>query len=433
MTKNKLNMDNFLRESLEHVEIKPSQNVWKNISKQLIILELIRFNFTNFGKIWFFSGLAVVATIGGITYYNFLNKSNDIQQTSQSTEITISQNATIDNSVTEPIASLEIITNPEEIETESSPQASSNKTYHSVQKTGMQNKANLALTTINEESKLLTSGERLYFKGQPLMRREIGYLPEKEKTMIENPQKSDDSAGLESSGLNTTNQNTNWVLSGFYQPEWPVSNAENYNTTNQIGLKAGVEYNRWNANIGIGYQWGKTPTKYLNEYSTFDSVGFFYDIDYFEVVPGYPDSVIIHYTTVAIFDSVAQTAEMQGQDKTREWIIIPLEIGYRFIKLGKYELNGQLNAQFGFLTNDRKKDETYSLSSSYIIKDITPTPNPYYIQMGLGLENSFNLLPHWWIYAEPKVNYYLNNSFTLNGSRKGPVSFGIQIGLKYKL
>lgn len=440
-------MDNFLRESLNHVEIKPSQSVWKNISKQLIILELIRFNFTNIGKSWLFSSLAVVATIGGITYYSMTEKtdetlnSNSVPQT-ESTSNTENDdyNPTNDKLTTESTSLEKTATKESLISDSQEPVNSSKPTQpYSAQWTEKSlNKVN-SKTNVKSTPPVTSLGnEKITLGTYQLPAKPIETLPEaiEDNSLTINNQeetiplkKSDDSIDI------PVNEKASggWSISGFYEPEWPLSSDDNYTVSNQLGVKAGYEFNRLTVDVGVGYQWGKTPSRYLTEYSVYDSVGFFYDIDYFEIVPGYPDSVIIHYTTVNIFDSVAHTAEMAGSEKTRAWIVIPVELGYKLIQTKRFELAANLNAQIGMLVNEKKADEALNLSGTYIIKDITTSPNPHYIQVGVGLENSLNVLPHWWIYAEPRVNYYLNNSFTLNGSRKGPLSFGVQIGIKYKL
>jgi len=77
MNNNNNDMDKFLRGSLGNLEIKPSQSVWKSVSKRLLILELARLNFTNIGKFWLYSGLATVTTVAGLSLFSINNNSSE--------------------------------------------------------------------------------------------------------------------------------------------------------------------------------------------------------------------------------------------------------------------------------------------------------------------------------------------------------------------
>lgn len=74
MSKETNHIDQFLRGSLEGLKIEPQQSVWKGVSKRLILLELLRLNFTNIGKSWLYTGLATVGAIAGITYFSLTQK-----------------------------------------------------------------------------------------------------------------------------------------------------------------------------------------------------------------------------------------------------------------------------------------------------------------------------------------------------------------------
>jgi len=117
MTKEKNNMDEFLRGSLNDIEIQPSQSVWKKISKRLLILELIHLNFSNLSKYWLYSVLIALMVIPGITYLNLKNNSSSVNSISENSII----KKTGDNSVKDAhiVDSEESSTSPiEDVETE---------------------------------------------------------------------------------------------------------------------------------------------------------------------------------------------------------------------------------------------------------------------------------------------------------------------------
>lgn len=449
MAKDKNNMDNFLRESLGNLSAKPSQSVWKGVTKRLIILELLRLNFTNIGKVWLYSGLAAVATISGLAYFSLTHEPEEKTQTA---EPILTEHKT---NITHKAETNEIVSTTEEDQLTSS-----------VIKSGSVDEPNeeIEAKLINKEkiqsvkNNLVSQPDNNQFALPNLSRSEesrsvielkeipqlLSGLP---KTFIPENKNSDDIPGLGRAQMTPysslieeptekTNKRTNefnWFIGAAYNPEWPLSNEDMYVSNHQYSINGGIEYKKWKLNLGFGLRSEKTPSMYASHYLSYDSVGYFYDIDYYEINPENPDSITIYYTVENLYDSVAHQSDAYGPDQKRRWMFVPFSLGYQIHATPKYQLYAQIFGQFGWQSYIEKTEMNLQLATGSTMEDITPDANSNYLQIGIGLENSFNVFPHWWIYAEPRINYYINTPYSINQtSGNGPYSFGIKVGVKYK-
>ena len=463
MTKENNSMDNFLRDSLGNMEIEPTRSVWKGISKRLIIFELLRLNFTNVSKSWIYSGIAVVATVAGISYFGLqeeVSVPDQIPALSKTEQIDANQSKLINNADTpthqilEPsssttnITSSEIISDSENLV--SNPSASEVISDPFVREPDAPSSNNAILKEVNEKGNqsspdeinnnntnpdLVMSGmgreaspEHLEMKTTELPLENKTFIwPSIDSSQVFNQEEISDSRDD-----SEPTRNLEWFISANYMSEWPISNEDIYVNNHQLNVKAGFQYEKMSFSLGIGLKTEKTPTKYNSYYSSYDSVGYFYDIEYFEEHPFIEDSIIIYYTIRNIFDSINHQSEMNGPDQRRRWVFIPIEIGYQLLSKPKYELTGRLAATFGWEVYAESPNASNTFPANYFIEDITP-PTQSYVQIGIGLENSFSILPQWWIYAEPRINYYTKSPYRLEDVRHtGPFSFGLQIGVKYK-
>lgn len=460
MTKEKNSMDNFLRGSLGNMEIEPSRNVWKGISKRLIIFELLRLNFTNVGKAWVYSGLAVVATVVGLSYFGLqedssptddhspLSKTEQIGTTESESLKSMDTQATQisgTSAQTTPMTSSEMISESDNLV--SNPAASETVSDHLVNHENASETPSSAPVQNNTETIIAipakTNNTSLVEKYIRMEREPAPELLEMKTSelVVENSLfvwPSTNSSPLSipvasnaPDGTEATNP-MEWFISANYMPEWLFSDEDIYVNNQQLSIKAGFQHKKMSFSLGLGLKTEKTPSKYRSHYSSYDSVGYFYDIDSFEEHPFIEDSIIIHYTVRNIYDSIPHQSEMNGPDQRRRWVFIPIELGYQILSKPKYELTGKLAATFGWEVYSESPNVSNAFPSNYSIEDITPQTQSY-VQLGIGLENSFSILPQWWIYAEPRLNYYTKSPYRFEGSsQSGPFGFGLQLGVKYK-
>lgn len=493
MADEKQNMDHFLRESLGNLETNPSKNVWKGVSKKLILLELIRLNFSNIGKSWLYTGAAAVTAFAGFTLYQ-LNQETSPTETPNHTEVHIASDTKVDKGEQKETYQItetdlesakddEIIRELEPIEEISKNQEVSKASAlnRKVNVPEPDPKANPVIKTSREDNMVkdnenikinhqeystskIPSAESMIVipeveaisqtphtrqtpQPEPLKTSETSSLKDEEKPSVEEKTHMEGSSKKEKTIApliiseddkkqeveNSSSSKLSWFIGAHYTPEWPISSEDMYVNNNQLGLRAGVEYKKWAFSIGIGVKSEKTPSRFMAHYSTFDSVGFYYDIDYYEQVPNFQDSIIIHYDIRSIFDSIDHESVVQGPDQKRRWIFIPIDFSYRLYQKPKYELMAKVSANFGWSNYTEEIDLSTALAGYYQLENITVNNNDTYLQVGIGLENNFSILPNWWIYAEPRLNYYVKSPYEIKGnSSKGPFAFGLQIGIKYK-
>lgn len=449
-------MDKFLRDSLDGLELNPSQSVWKKITKRLLLLEIIRLNFTNIGKTWLYSGLATVATISGLTFYTISQPTETslanlpdekVEQTiSPSSKEKIQINETI--STASPIAdhdqpslaseiTEETIGNVSATEKVATPPSQSTQTSKAtIAKTEKINAIDPNPTSVNHPSDINQRGrtplplDQISYFQIPINSAQVeltgvGRGRLKSYTILEEDE--------EEPAAKTRKSDMSWAITASYTPEWPLSNEEMHVFNNQFAIQLQLDYKKWDFSLGLGLKAEKTPSMFLSNYQSYDSVGFYYNIDHYDVVPGYPDSIIIYYTLESLYDSVSHQSEAHGPEQKRKWFFIPLSIGYQLYSSDKYELYAHLFGQYGWQYYTEKANLELKVAENSSMVEITPEVKANYMQLGIGFENNFNIRPHWWIFAEPRINYYINTPYIINNSSgNGPFSFGLKVGIKYK-
>lgn len=486
------NMDKFLRGSLDNLEVQPTRNVWKSISKRLLIFEIVRLNFTHVGKFWLYSGLATITAIVGLGVYNL--DSNPSQESSQNlTETTINSTSEFtektdktDNTSTELLglrdqeneAVVDINTEPNKQTELLSETNSIQKSELNSEKTSpnlIKNQADAELnkakkekikdvssqetnnliaqnntTPQNSSVKENTEANTNYREDiEPLysaaisrsliytQSRTASSVPKLSKTRSLTPTEFDYLALEKEDNKVKTSKSFKdgraFYVSANYGHDWPLANTNNLPEANMYSIQAGLNWNKWEFGLGIGMQSDKTSTEYEFLYSTFDSVGFYYDIDYYETIPGNPDSIIIHYTIKTLSDTVAHSKTEEKMQDSR-WVVIPIEIGYEIINKKNYILKVDISARFGW----EYFRETYVPSSfpnainTSHHKIGSESVNPFIIT-GLGFENQIRIIGRLWFSLEPQMYYYVKTPYKWNGSKaSGPFGFGINTGIKFK-
>ena len=519
MIENKNNMDDFLKGSLDNLEIEPSQNVWKSTSRRLLILELIRFNFSNISKYWLYTTLLVLAMLAGliasnnlsekptntltisdrITNKNEINlssKANIIaseegtatteskQGTTKPTENKDNFENTLKLKESENLALLEnredaipkypnntpkqeiIQLNPETLTSETG-----SKTEHTIKTTSQTNletnkrefhtevsqaeisakpeigdPEDVELQKVEAKSIKGTGFKSIYIyeqggiisipplvitsKAKPNKYTKPISKRKQRKTKTKNSFKKSNKRKKYPTEIK---EYPSFHISGNYLYSQAADYSNYLPPSHGFSIKAGINYKRFDAKIGIGIQSEQNKTSYNAHYNTSDSVGFFYDIDYYEINPDDPDNIIIHYTITPIFDTLNHTALMEIKQKSR-WVVLPIEVAYEVLKRESYILAIGLSVRFGW--EYYREPMTTSSIQSITEKTYTPsgaTSSSSYITLGIGLENQIKIYKNWWFVIEPRAFYYVKTPYKWENSKNnGPFGFGINTGIRFK-
>jgi len=539
MTKEKNNMDDFLRGSLNDFEIQPSQSVWKKISRRLLILELIHLNFSNVSKYWLYSGLIALMVIPGTTYFNLNNNTATINSIAtngvieEAEDKPAQKNITINDDATETTQTSASKTTPSSATEIVQPSAGNTSTinYQQAEKNSQEpafedlalieerddaipnenniqepakkesqavlavvsspdkqtkteeslntSTSNLQKTTVptalaysspatsqtktknrttQKNTTELNKLEPKTFEGSDffsiyiyedgiinipplkISSRTKPYKFDKPKTKKEkqrvskkNRKNSFKKNKKENKRPNPLIERPTYTISADYQHHWPGNFKEHIPQTNMFSINGGINYKRFEAGIGIGIQGGENNAAIQVNYSSMDSVGYYYDIDYYEIIPDNPDSIIIHYTMVPTFDTVSHTELIEEKQKNR-WVVLPIRVAYEVLKKESYILALGLSARFGW----EYYQETLPVSTIQSIteiayKPIGSAPTNSYITLGIGVENQIKVYKNWWLIVEPKAYYYLKTPYKWDGSgNHGPFGFGLHTGIRFK-
>jgi hypothetical protein len=511
MNNNNNDMDKFLRGSLGNLEIKPSQSVWKSVSKRLLILELARLNFTNIGKFWLYSGLATVTTIAGLSLFSINNNSSEdkiseIEDPNQITETRANSTSNISSKTSTALldhedaesklqtneAEMAIVAdelNDESIEVKENDEVNQSQELHDVTYVAVTKHPEIDKSiTKDEESNQVeeqiikedpaiietlivaeTTDESQFKKSNPeLVNEEPSkithlkapdvYDDERKEELIMPPQSSnrdkkpEDNKNVKQKKAKKINANKNtfsrsnenntsqsqskeiaYSVSFNYKHDWPLDNKEYLPQTNAFTVKGGLTWKRWDFNLGIGLQSDHINTEYEFLYSTYDSTGFFYDIDYYETIPGNPDSIIIHYTIKPIFDTVNHQ-DIEQKTQNSRWVVIPIEIGYQILQKKSYVLKAGISASIGWeYYRENIAPTTFPAGFNTSYQQKGPQSVSPFITLGFGLENQIKIYNKWWFIIEPQVYYHMKTPYKWENSKSsGPFGFGISTGIKFK-
>ncbi len=495
MTKDKNNMDDFLRGSLESFEVKPSRNIWGKISKRLLILELVRFNFTNVGKYWLYSGMAALTAVAGLTFYNLNNEKAASSSNRVENELIVDQSDNTNNII--PDNTSKALLNSNELDKDELEQntlleteieeekhiaevqntvdaiPNQNQKYQSVQfqdehnvventddvatNAVEQNKDSTEKTTEEDQSKPTkeiesiipinpsSNSEESIKESAVVVTAETKISEtnakekqiEETKTVTKDQTKKTQKATYKKSKENTeseaSSEKITYSFSANYMHNWPLDDKSYIPESNLFLAKVGMNWKRWEFKLGIGLQTEKSTARYQLDYESYDSVGYFFDISYYETIPGNPDSIIIHYIERALYDTVAHS-QMEEMKLNSRWVVVPIEIGYELLRKDSYILAIGLSAYFGWeYYRDQMSFPAITSLSGVKYQNLGAETTSSFITLGLGIDNQFKIYKGWWFVVEPQIFYYLKTPYKWeNSSASGPVGFGVNVGIKYK-
>jgi hypothetical protein len=197
-------------------------------------------------------------------------------------------------------------------------------------------------------------------------------------------------------------------------------------------ILAVYENSRVFAEGGIGAYYSSESAKYGITYSSYDSVGYFINVDAFTVDPQNPESIRFNTSTKNIYDSIRQ---YRIEEKTNKYayLQLPLRVGYRVIETGRFSLDLKAGIIFSWQIFKDVPEIPYQENDIDQIEVIRNYPDRLKTnwQYTAGIGINYHISNYIRLGIDPFYRQYINSVYAPDSkySAKSPYAFGIRGGL----
>ncbi|MCX6235443.1 MAG: outer membrane beta-barrel protein [Bacteroidetes bacterium] len=217
-----------------------------------------------------------------------------------------------------------------------------------------------------------------------------------------------------------------------------ITNYRQESTNSKAGyyldLSATYHFSEFFLKGGIGMGISTDNGQYIINYERYDSIGYFYSVNYFTVTPGYPDSVVFSTTIQTIYDSVYHSDQASTPSRY-SYIRIPVSLGFDFFTYRRLSLSLMAGPVFTILVNEHETPATLSDPQASLISIANQTPDRIKTswQFAACLGISFQMTNKLRFSLEPTYTYFIQPVYDIPGtSLKNPFSLGCRAGLYIK-
>ena len=197
-----------------------------------------------------------------------------------------------------------------------------------------------------------------------------------------------------------------------------------------FGLTAGHFY----FETGIGYQSMKEEGIYNIEFRSYDSIGYYNQVQSFEVNPQNPDEIIYKTKEVPVYDSISHYTHA-APALTYNYVNIPLTVGYRFFDKKKISLGIETGLLVSYLVGSDIPEVEFNYPEYTHIKTINETPERVDLNFRwqIALRLNYRLAGALSVSLKPVFNTYINSVYDTGKGYPDvkPYSMGMQVGLYY--
>jgi hypothetical protein len=225
-----------------------------------------------------------------------------------------------------------------------------------------------------------------------------------------------------------------WSVGAFITPEIIFLNDEEKSTKKSINFDVtGVYGEDFFVEAGVGVALSEDNGRFNINYSQYDSVGYFYQVNSFEIDPvtGEP---VFKTTLEGLYDTVDyQTSETV--DNLYTYLRIPLYAGYKIREFKGFSVYLKAGGIYSVLVGSNESGTNYTndKATSIIIEDETPQRVHSYFKLSASVGLSYMLSNSVSLSLEPVYNYYMQPVYERRLSDKSPWSLGLRFGVLVKI
>ena len=197
-------------------------------------------------------------------------------------------------------------------------------------------------------------------------------------------------------------------------------------------LIAAYEKSRFFIEGGIGANYATESVEYGVSYSSYDSVGYYVNIDAFTIYPEKPDSIVFETSFKNIYDSINYFRIEENTNKYA-YLQIPVRFGYRVLDNGRFSLDLKAGVIFSWQIFKDVPDVPYGGSDSEQIEVIRQYPDRLNInwQYTAALGMNYHINKQLRFTLEPFYRQYIKSVYSTDSeySARSPYAFGIRGGI----
>lgn len=199
-----------------------------------------------------------------------------------------------------------------------------------------------------------------------------------------------------------------------------------------LEVVAAVERSRFILEGGIGGNYSTESAKYEINYTSYDSIGYYINVNSFSIDPDNPDSLILETSLKSIYDSIDH---IRIEENTNKYVYLqlPVRLGYRVLQTNRLSLDVKLGVLFSVQLYKDIPGSTFQASDAENLEVTRQYPDrlktnwQYTAGIGLNYQVSKNIN----LYLEPYYRQYINSVYSPNSSysARSPYAFGIRGGI----
>jgi hypothetical protein len=194
--------------------------------------------------------------------------------------------------------------------------------------------------------------------------------------------------------------------------------------------------NRFNAYAGVGISRFKDKGSWQVNYETYDSVGYFNNINSFRVDPANPGKVIFETSQETVYDSVPHVV-IEEKTNIYTYVDIPVGIGLTFLSNKRWSLMARTGIIYSLMVGKREPTASIDVQAASEIRFNRKVPSRVNStwRFTAGLEVGYLLTDRLTIRLEPTYEQYLNSIYmnSPNYQAKKPYLIGVNVGLRYRI
>jgi hypothetical protein len=201
-----------------------------------------------------------------------------------------------------------------------------------------------------------------------------------------------------------------------------------------LELIAAYEKSRFLVEGGIGGNYTTESAKYGINYSSYDSIGYYVNVNSFIFDPGNPDSVRFETSLKSIYDSIDHYRVKENTNKFA-YLQIPLRIGYRVIEKNRFSMDLKVGILFSLQVYKDVPDVPYQGNDGDQIEVIRHYPDRlttnWQYTAGIGMNYHINNQLRFTL--EPFYRQYIKSVYSTSSeySARSPYAFGIRGGIYF--
>jgi opacity protein-like surface antigen len=208
------------------------------------------------------------------------------------------------------------------------------------------------------------------------------------------------------------------------------------NTGWSASLDLDYDRSRFHAYAGAGASYFKDKGSWEISYESYDSVGYYLNVNSFRVNPESPGEIIFDMSEKTVYDSVPHLV-VSEQTNSYTYLDVPLGIGFTVVDGRRFALTVRTGVKFSWLIGKNEPTADFSITGAedVFIDRLVPARTNTNWRFTAGLEASYLLTGRLSLRLEPAFEQYLNSVYHSSPDYQAgkPYLIGVNVGVRYRI